>query len=57
MKRANQITEMSLLVMAMAKAVLKSAAPLDLRAALDAADDLFALCFSSEDQEEGGRLH
>jgi enoyl-CoA hydratase len=39
----------------MAKAAVKGAARLDLRAGLDAEVELFALCFSSEDKEEGVR--
>ncbi|HEU4391522.1 MAG TPA: enoyl-CoA hydratase-related protein [Blastocatellia bacterium] len=53
MEIAGKIAEMSPVALAMAKAAVKSAARLDLRAGLDAEVDLFALCFSSEDKEEG----
>src|SRR5262245_59432008 len=52
---ANKIAEMSPVALAMAKQSVKNAARLDLRAGLDAEVDLFALCFSSEDKEEGVR--
>lgn len=52
---ANRIAEMSPVALAMAKMAVKSAARLDLRAGMDAEVDLFALCFSSEDKEEGVR--
>jgi enoyl-CoA hydratase len=52
---ANKIAEMSPVALAMAKAAVKGAARLDLRAGLDTEVDLFALCFSSEDKEEGVR--
>ena len=50
---ANKIAEMSPVALAMAKQAVKNASRLDLRAGLDAEVDLFALCFSSEDKEEG----
>ncbi|HXG66082.1 MAG TPA: enoyl-CoA hydratase-related protein, partial [Blastocatellia bacterium] len=50
---ADKIAEMSPVALAMAKQAVKNAARLDLRAGLDAEVDLFALCFSSEDKEEG----
>jgi enoyl-CoA hydratase len=46
---------MSPVALAMAKQAVKNAARLDLRAGLEAEVDLFALCFSSEDKEEGVR--
>jgi enoyl-CoA hydratase len=52
---ANKIAEMSPVALAMAKQAVKNAARLDLRAGLEAEVDLFALCFSSEDKEEGVR--
>ncbi|HKG20466.1 MAG TPA: enoyl-CoA hydratase-related protein [Blastocatellia bacterium] len=55
MELANKIAEMSPVALAMAKQAVKNAARLDLRAGLDAEVDLFALCFSSEDKEEGVR--
>lgn len=53
MELANRIAEMSPVALAMAKQSVKNAARLTLRAGLDAEVDLFALCFSSEDKEEG----
>jgi enoyl-CoA hydratase len=55
MELANKIAEMSPVALAMAKQAVKNAARLDLRAGLEAEVDLFALCFSSEDKEEGVR--
>ena len=55
MELADKIAEMSPVALAMAKAAVKGAARLDLRAGLDAEVDLFALCFSSADKEEGVR--
>jgi enoyl-CoA hydratase len=55
MELANRIAEMSPVALAMAKQAVKNASRLDLRAGLDAEVDLFALCFSSEDKEEGVR--
>jgi enoyl-CoA hydratase len=52
---ANKIAEMSPIALAMAKQAVKNAARLDLRAGLEAEVDLFALCFSSVDKEEGVR--
>jgi enoyl-CoA hydratase len=53
MELANKIAEMSPVALAMAKASVKNAARLNLREGLDSEVDLFALCFSSEDKEEG----
>jgi enoyl-CoA hydratase len=55
MEIANKIAEMSPVALQMAKQAVKNAARLDLRAGLEAEVDLFALCFSSEDKEEGVR--
>lgn len=55
MELAGRIAEMSPVALAMAKQAVKNAARLSLRAGLDAEVDLFALCFSSEDKEEGVR--
>jgi enoyl-CoA hydratase len=52
---ANRIAEMSPVAVAMAKQSVKNAARLDLRAGVDSEVVLFALCFSSEDKEEGVR--
>jgi enoyl-CoA hydratase len=52
---ANKIAEMSPVALAMAKAAVKNSARTTLREGLDAEVDLFALCFSSEDKEEGVR--
>ena len=53
MELANRIAEMSPVALAMAKAAVKNAARQNLREGLDSEVDLFALCFSSEDKEEG----
>ncbi|MEW6211816.1 MAG: enoyl-CoA hydratase-related protein [Acidobacteriota bacterium] len=55
MEIAAKIAEMSPIALAMAKQSVKNAARLTLRAGLDTEVDLFALCFSSEDKEEGVR--
>jgi enoyl-CoA hydratase len=55
MELAARIAEMSPVSLALAKRAVKNAARLDLRAGLDAEIDLFALCFASEDKEEGVR--
>jgi len=55
MELANKIAELSPVALAMAKASVKNAARMNLRAGLDSEVDLFALCFSSEDKEEGVR--
>jgi len=55
MEVANKIAEMSPVALAMAKQAVKNTARLDLRAGLEAEVDLFALCFSSGDKEEGVR--
>jgi enoyl-CoA hydratase len=52
---ANRIAEKSPVALAMAKASVKNAARLNLREGLDHEIDLFALCFASEDKEEGVR--
>ena len=52
MALANKIAELSPVALAMAKASVKNAARLNLREGLDSEDDLFAICFSSEDKEE-----
>lgn len=55
MEIANKIAELSPVAVAMAKQAVKNAARLDLKAGLEAEVDLFSLCFSSEDKEEGVR--
>src|SRR5262245_5689216 len=55
MELANKIAELSPVAVAMAKAAVKNAARMNLREGLDSEVDLFALCFSSEDKEEGVR--
>ncbi len=55
MELANRMAEMSPVALAMAKQAVKNAARLTLRGGLEAEVDLFALCFSSEDKEEGVR--
>ena len=55
MELANRIAEMSPVALAMVKASVKNAARMNLREGLDSEVDLFALCFSSEDKEEGVR--
>jgi enoyl-CoA hydratase len=55
MELANRIAELSPVAVAMAKASVKNAARMNLREGLDSEVDLFALCFSSEDKEEGVR--
>ena len=55
MELANKIAELSPVALAMAKASVKNAARMTLREGLDSEVDLFALCFSSEDKEEGVR--
>lgn len=55
MELANRIAEMSPVALAMAKASVKNASRMNLREGLDSEIDLFALCFSSEDKEEGVR--
>jgi enoyl-CoA hydratase len=52
---ANKIAEKSPVALAMAKTSVKNAARMNLREGLDQEIDLFALCFSSEDKEEGVR--
>ena len=46
---------MSPIALAMAKKSVKNAARMDLATGLDAESNLFALCFASEDKEEGVR--
>ncbi|MCS6883851.1 MAG: enoyl-CoA hydratase-related protein [Acidobacteriota bacterium] len=53
MELANRIAEMSPIALRMAKEAVKSAARLTLREGLEREIDLFALCFSSQDKEEG----
>jgi enoyl-CoA hydratase len=55
MEMASKIAEKSPVALAMAKAAVKNAARMNLREGLDAEIDLFALCFSSQDKEEGVR--
>ena len=55
MEIANRIAEMSPVALAMAKQAVKNAARLDLRSGLETELDVFSLCFSSEDKEEGVR--
>ncbi|MEW6125476.1 MAG: enoyl-CoA hydratase-related protein [Acidobacteriota bacterium] len=55
MELANRIAELSPVALAMAKASVKNAARMNLREGLDSEVDLFAICFSSEDKEEGVR--
>ena len=52
---ASKIAEKSPVALAMAKTAVKAAARTTLREGLDQEIDLFALCFSSEDKEEGVR--
>ncbi|HLG12995.1 MAG TPA: enoyl-CoA hydratase-related protein [Blastocatellia bacterium] len=52
---ANKMAEMSPVALAMAKKSVKNAARLNLTAGVEAEVDLFAMCFSSEDKEEGVR--
>lgn len=53
MELADKIAGMSPVALAMAKASVKNAARLNLKEGVDAEVDLFAICFSSEDKEEG----
>jgi len=53
MEIANKIAEKSPIALQMAKEAVKSAARMNLREGLEREVDLFALCFSSEDKEEG----
>lgn len=55
MALANRIAELSPVALAMAKKSVKNAARTDLTLGLEAESDLFALCFASEDREEGVR--
>ncbi|MFY9571221.1 MAG: enoyl-CoA hydratase-related protein [Blastocatellia bacterium] len=55
MELAERIAELSPVALAMAKASVKNASRMNLREGLDSEVDLFALCFSSEDKEEGVR--
>ena len=55
MELANRIAEMSPVALAMAKKAVKNAARMNLATGLEAESDLFALCFSSADREEGVR--
>jgi enoyl-CoA hydratase len=55
MSLAARIAEMSPVALSLAKKSIKSAARLGLADGLQAEGELFALCFASEDQEEGVR--
>jgi enoyl-CoA hydratase len=55
MEIANKIAEMSSVALQMAKKSVKNAARLGLQAGLEAETDLFILCFTSGDKEEGVR--
>ncbi len=55
MELANKIAEKSPVALMMAKTAVKNAARMNLREGLEQEIDLFALCFSSEDKEEGVR--
>jgi enoyl-CoA hydratase len=55
MELAHKIAEKSPVALAMAKTSVKNAARTNLREGLEREIDLFALCFSSEDKEEGVR--
>jgi enoyl-CoA hydratase len=55
MEIAGKIAEMSPIALRMAKQAVKNAGRMDLRAGLETELDLFALCFASEDKEEGVR--
>ncbi|MBK9313822.1 MAG: enoyl-CoA hydratase/isomerase family protein [Acidobacteria bacterium] len=55
MELAAKIAEKSPIALSMAKTAVKNAARMNLREGLDSEIDLFALCFSSEDKEEGVR--
>ena len=52
---ARQIAEKSPIALQAAKEAVKTAARANLREGLDREIDLFALCFASEDKEEGVR--
>jgi enoyl-CoA hydratase len=55
MELANKIAEMSPVALAMAKKAVKNATRMNLANGLEAESDLFALCFTSQDKEEGVR--
>lgn len=55
MEMAAKIADKSPIALSMAKTAVKNAARMNLREGLDSEIDLFALCFSSEDKEEGVR--
>jgi enoyl-CoA hydratase len=55
MEIANQIAEKSPIALQAAKEAVKTAARANLREGLEREIDLFALCFASEDKEEGVR--
>ncbi|MGE0102523.1 MAG: enoyl-CoA hydratase/isomerase family protein [Blastocatellales bacterium] len=55
MELAARIAEKSPIALAMAKTAVKNAVRMTLREGLDSEIDLFALCFSTEDKEEGVR--
>lgn len=53
MKMARKIAEKSPVALQMGKEAVKNASRMNLREGLDQEIDLFALCFSSADKEEG----
>jgi enoyl-CoA hydratase len=55
MEMAAKIAEMSPIALQMAKKAVKNAARLNLKPGLESELDLFILCFTSEDKEEGIR--
>jgi enoyl-CoA hydratase len=55
MEMAAKIAEMSPIALRMAKKAVKNASRLNLQAGLESELDLFILCFTSEDKEEGVR--
>jgi enoyl-CoA hydratase len=55
MALASRLAEMSPAILALAKQSVKNAARMNLAAGLDAETDLFSLCFSTQDKEEGVR--
>ena len=55
MELANKIAAMSPVALAMAKQAVKNASRMGSDSGLDSEADLFALCFASEDKEEGVR--
>src|SRR5437868_10565995 len=55
MELAGKIADMSPVALMMAKQAVKNAARMSIRAGLESETELFALCFSSEDKDEGVR--